>query len=200
MKEKEDVNIARSRLIAGNLSSEKLKMRVAREKAEVARTGVLFDPKEFAVMFGKGSVMHYFDKIREASANELKTFHKKIRKFKSEKILNDKAFSGCDITKYSILVNAINYELLKRNKFFSSVYNFLLPYRQRLAWCLGHRKVHYHKEFGLLFIYQPSNGFFYKPFTNHLKALWRFWLNNWRWLLSTSGGIGFLFRVFKEKG
>ncbi len=198
MKENNDANIARPRLVAGNLSPEEREARAQKEKVEIARTGLLFTPKEFGAMFGQGHVMHYFDKLKNATNGELKTFSRKIKAFKNEISLKGRAFCNCETTKYNVLKAAIDHELLRRQGILFAVYKILIPLRQQLAWWTGHRKAHYHKEFGIIFSYEPSWRFLYEPISQHFLALKRFWLNNWRWLLSTSGGLGVFYLVLSK--
>ena len=184
----EGSTLYKPKLQGRNLSVEELKDKDAKEKAEIARTGLLFDPKEFGTMFSHGPIMHYFNKINKASTIELKIFRVKIRQYKG--CLKGKAFANCDISLYGILKAAIDHELLKRNRLCFAAYTFFIPLRQQLSWWAGHRTAQYHKEYGILFVYKESYDFFYAPISKHLKALQRFWLLHWKWILNTSGGVG----------
>ena len=171
-------------------------MTTPEQKIEMARTGLLFDPKSFRVACSGGILKPYFDKVANASTPELKRFRSVIRQDKT--VLSNQVFADSRLRAYDILKAAINHELLKRCPRLYAFYSFFIPIRCALAWWTGHRKGHYHKEFGILFVYEFSKNFFYKDITYHFIVLRRFWLAEWKWILSTSGGLGLLYAVLKN--
>ncbi|MDP8211771.1 MAG: hypothetical protein P9X22_00585 [Candidatus Zapsychrus exili] len=195
MKKNETVVRGAPKLVGRNLSPEEREARAAKERAETAETGLLFNLKRFAVCLSQGNTTMYFDKITTATISELVRFKKVIRQYKKD--LAKVTFSNSRLTIYDILKAAINHELLRRKSILFKIYSLLLPLRKVIAWQVGHRKSHYYKEFGIIFVYKYTHNFFYAPISKHVKALWRFWLLHWKWLLQSSGGIGLGYLLLK---
>jgi len=188
-KKLEAASIHRPTLQGRNLTVEEQKEKDAKERAEIARTGILFDLNNFANYWHNGDKRYYFERLRKASPEELLRFRQIVRGQKSV-LKKRQAFSNPQFSLYDLLGAAINHELLKRRPFLFSIYKSFLPLRKKLAWWLGHREAHYHDEFGIIFVYKESYNFFYAPVSKHLRALQRFWLLHWKWVLNTSGGVG----------
>jgi hypothetical protein len=105
----------------------------------------------------------WFDQLKNASNKGLRVFKKSIRNRRRD-LLKTQAFTNTKkFTLYHLLIFAIDHELTKRSKLKIKIFSYLLPLREKLAWFIGHRKLHYQWELFVWYEYMDTQNLLYKP-------------------------------------
>jgi len=144
----------------------------------------MFSIDELIRIWHVGIIKPYFDKIKDADSDSLRRFKKEIIKHRknSKRI---QAFADInDYTIHDVLISAVKHELLKRSRFIK-IYLKLIPIRKWIAQKMGAKELIYKEEIGIIFKPIKTQSFFYKPISQHLLELRRFWLRHWKWIITT---------------
>ncbi len=141
----------------------------------------------------------WFDKLKNASNQDLISF-RKVAVHRRKDLLKNQVFSNTKkFTLYHMLVSAIDHELTKRSKLRLKIFSCLLPTRKRLAWFMGHRKLHYQWELFVWYEYIDTEDLLYKPLGYYFYILKNFWLKHWKWIIGSIIAVLSIYINWKSK-
>lgn len=151
----------------------------------------IFDISFITEKFQVTNIGHYLDLLKKASNNELKQFRKQVKRHQKENKQHIAFNNVPSLTTHQAIIKAIDYELLKRswrNKIFSLVF----PFRKWVVDLFTELELTKNDTFGVMYSSPkcPKGGMriTHKDIYKVLKV---FWLNHWRFIVTTIIAVTF---------
>jgi hypothetical protein len=93
---------------------------------------------------------------------------------------------------HDTIIAAINFELLKRSKWYP-IYKFILPVRKMLVSWFSGIDIQEHPYCGVLYVKrQNRKSLFHITMSELILVLKKFWLTHWKWIIGTIIALGVL--------
>ena len=153
-------------------------------------------------MFNLDEIIPYFDRVNrkhylgellwKASTAELHQFKQEVKAHqKKSKFIQDLHYMP-GMSVHNSIIAAINFELLKRSKWYR-LYKTLLPIRRKLVSWFSGIDIQEHPYCGTLYVKrQNRKSIFHITMTELALTLKRFWLSHWQWIIGILISLGML--------
>lgn len=146
----------------------------------------MFNLDQIIPIFDSVNRKHYLGELLwNASTPELYKFKKKVKSHqKKSKFIQDLHYMP-SMSRHDAIVAAINFELLKRSKWYR-IYKLSLPVGKRIVSWFSGIDIQEHPYFGVLYVKrQNRKTIFHITMTELALKLKTFWLAHWKWIIGT---------------
>lgn len=160
----------------------------------------MFDLYQFISSFDSANREHYFGElIRKAETQKLYEFKDKVKAHrKKSRFIQDLHYMP-GMSVHDSIISAIDFELLKRSKWYQ-LYRLTLPFRKKVVSWFSGIDIEEHPYCGALYRKrQNKKTFLHITGKELLQTLKSFWLEHWKWILTTIVAIIGIYLKFTGK-
>ncbi len=147
----------------------------------------MFNLDEIIPHFDRVNRKHYLGELLwNASTPELNQFKRKVKAHqkKSPFIQDLHYIPGMSV--HDTIIAAVNFELLKRSKWYP-IYKFTLPSRKKVVSWFSGVDIQEHPYCGALYVpRQNRKSFVHLTQREVMQILKAFWLSHWKWIVGTT--------------
>ena len=147
----------------------------------------MFNLNNIIPVFDQVNRKHYLGELFwEATVPELKAFKNKVKAHRKQSQFVQDLHYMPGMSVHDTIIKAINFELLKRSKWYP-LYKIMLPLRIKIVSLFSGLDIQEHPYCGILYVKRKNRKtFFHITMSETLTILRVFWVEEWKFIIKTT--------------